>query len=457
MSCPLIDRCPQHHHIQRNIVFFGETGTGKSSAINLLLGTGACARVSNDSQPCTQTGTHYETTLNGTKCNLWDTRGLGEGRSFFQALFGGGSETELKKFLKERHLNDEIDLLVYCVRGSRATDALVKYYNNFCAITRRLVAPVAIMVTRLEREKDMEDWWSRNSSRFKELEMEFDDHVCITTLPQHPRLAESREKLAALITRHRRWEAKESGSYFGSPVKKPTTSAPPPKGGIWSLFKATDRASVDDESLSRRSSSYPASSAPTTTASYDTADSPADSPAVSTPSSPVVDVQPPTPISVTPSVKVPRINTNLLGAADRPEPVSEESSSMGSTLSSMFYPSLHSSYTSNSEVYLESCTEENEDCVSELPFKHSTATVRRRINYATRSGAFGDIWECDLISGGSPRMVAVKALKTNINTNTNGYEDLRSHEKVTLEFPISWNGDPGPLISFICFRNSAEN
>ncbi|KAF8546562.1 hypothetical protein OG21DRAFT_1397550, partial [Imleria badia] len=168
--------------IQRNIVFFGEVATGKSSAINLLLEPGTSARVSDDSRSCTRTSTRYETTLNGTKCNLWDTRGLGEGRSFLQDLFGGGSEKELKKFLKERHHNHEIDLLVYCVRGSRATEASMKYYNNFCAITRRLVAPVAIMVTRLEREKDMEDWWSRNSSRFKELEMEFDDHVCITTL-----------------------------------------------------------------------------------------------------------------------------------------------------------------------------------------------------------------------------------------------------------------------------------
>ena len=331
MSCPPIGRCPQHYHIQRNVIFFGETGAGKSSAINLLLGTGTSATVSNGSQPCTQTSTYYETTLNGIKCNLWDTRGLGEGRSFLQTLLGGGSEKDLKKLLKERHRSHEIDLLVYCVRGSRATGASVKYYNNFCAITRRLAAPVVIMVTQLEKEKSMEDWWSRNFLHFEELKMEFDDHACITTLAQHPRLTESREKLINLITHQRCWEPKEDGSYFGSLVQKATPS-PPRKGWIWSIFKATGGTIVDGESLSRRSSNYPASSAPTTTASYHTA---TDSSTVSTPPSPVV--QPPTPSSATPSIEVPRVNTGPLEAGDGAQPSSVETSSMVSSLHSMFY------------------------------------------------------------------------------------------------------------------------
>ncbi|KAI9572062.1 P-loop containing nucleoside triphosphate hydrolase protein, partial [Boletus coccyginus] len=165
-----------------NIIFFGETGAGKSSTINLLLETGTTARVSNDSKPCTKSNTKYETTLNGTKYNLWDTRGLGEGRSFFETIFGGSSEKALKKFLKERHRRLEIDLLVYCVRGSRATEAYVKYYDNFCAITRRLAAPVVVVVTQLEKERVMEGWWSKNSFHLRELGMEFDDHACITAL-----------------------------------------------------------------------------------------------------------------------------------------------------------------------------------------------------------------------------------------------------------------------------------
>ena len=321
MSYPLKDRYPRHPQarIQRNIIFFGEIGTGKSSTINLLLETGAAARVSNDSKPCTKANTNYETTLNGTKCNLWDTRGLGEGRNFFRTIFGGSSEKVLKKFLKERHRRHEIDLLVYCARGSRATEASVKYYADFCAITRRLAAPVVIVVTQLEREKDMEDWWSRNSSRLKELKMEFDDHVCITALPEHARRAESKKKLTNLITRNRCWEARESGSYFGSSVQKP----PPP-----TRHHAT-----------KGTSNYPASShrVPSTTdSSYHTANSPAGS------RPPSLLVVPPSPRSDTTSAKVPHINTNLPGVGDRSQSSSDKST--GSSLHPMF-PNRYASIT----------------------------------------------------------------------------------------------------------------
>ena len=202
--------------------------------------------------------------------------------------------------------------------------------------------------------------------------MEFDDRVCITTLPGDLRLAESKKKLADLITRNRQWEAKDSGYYFGSPVQRSTPSVPPPKGGIWrSLFKVT-RGNVDDEGLNRRSSNYPGPSSPaasTTDSSYHTAHSPAES----TPPSPVVES--PTPRSATSSIPVPRIE----GVGDPPQSSSGES--MGSSLHSMFptryggynapqSPDLpntrspHSSYTSHSEVYLESCTEENEGLFS---------------------------------------------------------------------------------------------
>jgi hypothetical protein len=191
------------------------------------------------------------------------------------------------------------------------------------------------MVTHLEREGDMEDWWSRNSSSFKKLEMEFDDHVCITTLPEDSnlRLAESKKKLTDLITRDRRWEAKGGGYYFGSPVQKPTPSVPPPKGGIWrSLFKVTDRG--NDKGPNRRSSnsSGPSSLAPSATdSSYHT--DIADSPAESMPPSPVVES--PTPRSATSSITVPHIHTNLLGVNDPPQYSSGES--MGSSLHSMFH------------------------------------------------------------------------------------------------------------------------
>ena len=327
---------PQSTKHRRNIVFVGETGAGKSSAINLLLEAGTPASVSNDSQPCTQASAAYETTLNGTNYSLWDTRGLGEGRNFLQAIFrlGRSSEKDLKKFLKERHQRHELDLLVFCVRGARAIVASVDYYNKFCAITRRLAAPVVIVVTQLEKEKVMEDWWNKNSSVLEDLKMYFDDHVCITTLAGHRRLAESKKRLVELITKNRRWEAQESESYFGSAVQRTTPSAPPSTRRNLSPFRLVRGGNVGDRSLDRRPRNYPGPSSIVPSARTSTNHTAlAESPRESVPSNPVV--EPSTPSSAANFAKVPHIDTDISGVSVPPQSASEETSSMQSSLHSI--------------------------------------------------------------------------------------------------------------------------
>ncbi|KIJ19010.1 hypothetical protein PAXINDRAFT_31809, partial [Paxillus involutus ATCC 200175] len=164
-----------------NIVFFGEIGAGKSSSINLIAGS-SVADTNNDTGACTRVSACYQTTIRNEPFNLWDTRGLSSGSSEqpFRSLVKGSSEGDLRKFLRKRYQKRKIDLLVYCIRGSGGNEALVKNYNTFCAITRRLAAPVVILVTNSEGEKNMEDWWERNGSRLQSLGMEFDGHACIT-------------------------------------------------------------------------------------------------------------------------------------------------------------------------------------------------------------------------------------------------------------------------------------
>lgn len=182
---------------------------------------------------------------------------------------------------------------------------------------------------------DMEDWWTRNSSNLQELGMDFDDHACITTLPGHQRQAECKTKLADLITKNRRWEATESGSYFGSPVQKSTyiPSATPRKEGLARrVFKVKGRGSVDEEGISRSSSNdsgTPSTASSQTESSYHT-------PTDSMPPSPST-VGPSTPRSLS-TIKVPRnIDTNLPGSNHRHQPSSEETPTTKSSPDSMFH------------------------------------------------------------------------------------------------------------------------
>ena len=223
---------------------------------------------------------------------------------------------------------------MFCVRGTRATAASVDYYNKFCAITRRLAAPVVIVVTHLEKEKVMEHWWNKNSSALEDLKMDFDDHICITTLAGHRRLAESKKRLVELITKNRRWEAQESESYFGSAVQRTTPSAPPRTRRNLSPFRLVRGGNVGDRSLDRRPRNYPGPSSIVPSARTSTNHTAlAESPRESVPSNPVV--EPSTPSSAANFAKVPHIDTDISGVSVPPQSASEETSSMQSSLHSI--------------------------------------------------------------------------------------------------------------------------
>ncbi|KIJ67576.1 hypothetical protein HYDPIDRAFT_108429, partial [Hydnomerulius pinastri MD-312] len=187
----------------RNIIFIGDTGVGKSSIINLIAGSDR-AVTSPDVSACTSEFSYYDVPLGNGMYRLWDTPGLNEpspGRSLFRRS-SKRAEVELKSFLRERHRNKEIDLVVYCVTGSRAHKSMVKTYKTFCAPIRQMAAPVVVAVTHLERMSlSMDTWWVRNGKSLKELCMEFDDHACLTSLRPHPRRERSQREICDVITR----------------------------------------------------------------------------------------------------------------------------------------------------------------------------------------------------------------------------------------------------------------
>ncbi|KAG1745364.1 kinase-like domain-containing protein [Suillus paluster] len=169
-----------------NVLLFGETGVGKSSIINLIMGQDA-AQTSPDAEPCTLTHTAYEVILGIRRFKLWEVSSI-DSMGFFQSLF---YKWRLKKTYKKLYKDDGVYLLLYCMRGSRAQRAMIRDYKFFTDVVGSSAGPgrvpVAAVVNNLEDySTDMDKWWLRNEDNLGKLGMRFSAHACITSLPQYP-------------------------------------------------------------------------------------------------------------------------------------------------------------------------------------------------------------------------------------------------------------------------------
>ncbi|KIJ67581.1 hypothetical protein HYDPIDRAFT_38074 [Hydnomerulius pinastri MD-312] len=164
----------------RNVIIFGESGVGKSSLINMITGQNHAA-TSPDALGCTFRHTKYPAVIDGETYQLWDTAGLDE--ATMGKVPAPIAEENLKKFLRQLVKAEGIQLLIYCVRGSRATRALLRNYRIFYTAICRRKAPVVVVVTGLENYKgSMDMWWTANEKELKKHRMRFQDHACVTTL-----------------------------------------------------------------------------------------------------------------------------------------------------------------------------------------------------------------------------------------------------------------------------------
>ncbi|KAG1902389.1 uncharacterized protein F5891DRAFT_1186496 [Suillus fuscotomentosus] len=163
-----------------NVVICGETGSGKSSLVNLIAKTNM-AVTSCDAMGCTTTTSEYEVLiLNGTlKVKFFDTVGLDEGPK------GTVPDKDARKILEKllRTLTEQggIHLVMYCVRGEREIRTLRRNYELIRSQVKGKV-PIVLVVTCLEfRQPEMEDWWRINERTISKLGMTFAGHACITT------------------------------------------------------------------------------------------------------------------------------------------------------------------------------------------------------------------------------------------------------------------------------------
>lgn len=190
----------------RNIIFFGGTGEGKSSCINMLAGRNI-ADTSANATGCTFDNRMHNVTLNGEAYQLWDTAGLNEGE--------GGTvphqEAIAMLYRLLKRLDNGISLLVFVMRAPRMKDSAQPNWTLFHEIICQQKVPIIAVVTGLELEENgMDNWWVRNRVHFEDKGMRTSGYACVTgvrgrrrpngTHMFDPEYEESRTKLMKVIT-----------------------------------------------------------------------------------------------------------------------------------------------------------------------------------------------------------------------------------------------------------------
>ena len=162
-----------------NVVLFGETGVGKSSVINLIARQ-ELAKVSSDVNGCTMQSTRYNISFDDMHFSIFDTIGLEEPQM--------GVNGYLKAIEKAYELIAKlgaaggIHLLLFCMRGGRITATTQSNYRLFCECLCNTKVPIALVFTGLEREVEMEDWWTRNKTHIEHYGIKSNGHACVTAV-----------------------------------------------------------------------------------------------------------------------------------------------------------------------------------------------------------------------------------------------------------------------------------
>ncbi|KIJ67505.1 hypothetical protein HYDPIDRAFT_127534 [Hydnomerulius pinastri MD-312] len=187
-----------------NVVLFGEAGAGKSSVINLIAGK-HLAETSPGANICTMDSTAYKVTLESWDFCLYDTVGLVD-PDFGVNGYLGAIEKAVT-LIRSLGAAGGVHLLLYCLRGGRITKTMQSHYRLFHEVLCDKKVPIALVVTHLENEVNMEDWWIQSESIIKKHGMDTIGYACITSAgdwtPYYKdKRMESQKKIRALLTEH---------------------------------------------------------------------------------------------------------------------------------------------------------------------------------------------------------------------------------------------------------------
>jgi len=207
-------QCLQFRH---NIILFGEAGAGKSSIVNMLA-RAEVAQTSNDASGCTFQNKAYDIQIADTPFRIFDTTGLNKGEK------GRIPHTKAVQSLYSliREL-DGVSLLIYCMKGRVIANARANWMLFHKVICREHV-PIIAVVTGLEEETNMDDWWERDANKetFKRHNMKPKDVACVVAIrgsdnKYGPEYERSRTRLENLIEQHHLkdpWST-DTGDWYG--------------------------------------------------------------------------------------------------------------------------------------------------------------------------------------------------------------------------------------------------
>ena len=150
---------------------------------------------------CTTSAQSYDVTIDDKTFALWDTSGLNEGEK--GSVPAEKAIEDLFNLVKRISVN----LIIYCVRGSRFTDIVRINFDLFCGIMCEGRVPVVFVVTGLEQEEVMEEWWTKYQKDVKRLGLSFEGHACVTTIKGRNNIyereyQESTDKVWRLVKAH---------------------------------------------------------------------------------------------------------------------------------------------------------------------------------------------------------------------------------------------------------------
>jgi len=206
-----------------NVVIFGDKGAGKSSLVNLILGS-QTARIASDASSSTLDAKPYDATIQDTLFRIYDTAGLHEVQAVDDPDRLIGAINKAYRLVQSVADTGGFNLLLLCIQKDRFVDTWRYNYKLFYEFLCHGMVPVALVITHFDHEEsEAVGWWTENQKEFAGKDFHIIKHVCITTNPEFNTAYEaSRKKIHDLLLGHHdeQYAAREKARRFVHVVHK---------------------------------------------------------------------------------------------------------------------------------------------------------------------------------------------------------------------------------------------